>query len=241
MADLLTGFLSPIRERVVRDQSLCLEIRSDYINVYYRGGNALMLRRSAAGYSASFDTKYFSGPVPSMPPPLVSCSADVAAWLHAVPMLKQAIELAQPGEERDIQQLLVRDKNYGGIARSTDYYVCDIEYANREGRLDLIGLRWCYRRAVSGTVGSWGGGYLGGLVGGTAGLWGGAKSGAAVGTLFGGPGIGTAAGGAIGAVVGTLLGGLLGATGGREVLESVYGVRTRSSHDVGLQFWGVAR
>ena len=101
-----------------------------------------MLRRSAAGYSASFDTKYFSGPVPSMPPPLVSCSADVAAWLHAVPMLKQAIDLAQPGEERDIQQLMIRDNNFGGIARSTDYYVCDIEYANREGRFDLIGVRW---------------------------------------------------------------------------------------------------
>lgn len=34
MADQLTRFLSPIRERVERDRSLCLEIRSDYIKVY---------------------------------------------------------------------------------------------------------------------------------------------------------------------------------------------------------------
>jgi hypothetical protein len=52
------------------------------------------------------------------------------------------MDLAQPGEEREVQQLILRDNNLGCIARSTDYYVCDIEYANQHGRFDLVAVRW---------------------------------------------------------------------------------------------------
>lgn len=142
LADLQGGLLAPIRERVARDQSLCLELREDYINVYYRGGNVMRVSRANGGYSAFFDTKYFQGVVPSMPGARLREASDVAAWLAALPTLKQAMDLAQPGEEREVQQLILRDNNLGCIARSTDYYVCDIEYANHHGRFDLVAVRW---------------------------------------------------------------------------------------------------
>ena len=41
MDDLAQGVLSPLRDRVLADRSLCLEIRDDYLNIYYRGGNLL--------------------------------------------------------------------------------------------------------------------------------------------------------------------------------------------------------
>ncbi len=44
-----------------------------------------------------------------------------------LPRLKRAIDLMQPGEEREVQQLIFRDNNLRSIARSTDYYVFDIE------------------------------------------------------------------------------------------------------------------
>jgi hypothetical protein len=142
LADLQAGLLAPVRERVERDKSLCLEIRQDYVNVYYRGGNAMRISLADGGYLAFFDTKYFPNVVPPMPPPQVMAASDVSAWLTALPMLKEAIDLAQPGEEREVQQLILRDNNVGGLARSTDYYVCDIEYANKHGRFDLVAVRW---------------------------------------------------------------------------------------------------
>jgi hypothetical protein len=121
LADLQGGMLAPLRERVVRDRSLCLELRENYINVYYRGGNVMRVCPTDEGYSAFFDRKYFGGaeaPMP-MPPDRLRKPEDVGAWLSALPSLKQAMDLWQPGEEREVQQLVLRDNNVGGCARAT--------------------------------------------------------------------------------------------------------------------------
>src|SRR5207248_1385959 len=55
----------------------------------------------------------------------------------------QAMDLSEKTfEEREVQQSIARDNNVGGIARATDYYVCDIEYANEHGRFDMIAVHW---------------------------------------------------------------------------------------------------
>lgn len=140
--DLLRGSLAPILARVHNDRTLCLELRENYINVYYRGGNLLRVSPTDGGYSVFFDTKYFSGPAPALPAQRVRSASDVAAWIAALPLLKDTIDLAKPGEEREVQQLLLRENNFSGVARSTDYYVCDIEYANPHGRFDVVAVRW---------------------------------------------------------------------------------------------------
>lgn len=142
LTDLQHGVLAPIRDRVAQDQSLCLELRANYINVYYRGGNVMRVSSAVGGYSAFFDPKYFQGAVPSLPDPALREPSDVANWLTALPILKEAMDLAQPGEEREVQQLILRANNRRGSGRSTDYYVCDIEYASEHGRFDLIAVRW---------------------------------------------------------------------------------------------------
>lgn len=141
---LTTGFLAPLRERVCADKSLCLELRDDYLNVYYRGGNLLRLARTTAGYIASFDDKYFGGSPPSpMPTALVREARDLAAWLTAVPVMKQAMDtFPKDPAEREVQQLIVRDNNFGSVARWTDFYICDIEYASPHGRFDVVAVRW---------------------------------------------------------------------------------------------------
>ncbi len=143
-SDLHAGFLAPLRQRVIADKSLCLELRDDCVNVYYRGGNLLRLARTASGYVASFDTEYFCGRAPSIAPaPLVRDAGDVARWLDAVPSMKQAMDVfPKEPAEREVQQLLVRDNNFGAVARSTDFYICDIEYASGHGRFDVIAVRW---------------------------------------------------------------------------------------------------
>lgn len=146
LSALKQGVLSPLLERVRGDRALCLEIREDYINVYYRGGNLLRVSRLGSRYDAHFDANYLGGPAPaSLPGSSLTSPADVAAWLNALPGLKDAMDLffgRHPKEEREIQQLILRDNNFGSLARSTDYYICDIEYANSHGRFDVIGVHW---------------------------------------------------------------------------------------------------
>lgn len=142
---LSDGFLRPILDRVHLDRTLCLELRDDYLNVYYRGGNLLRLGRSGDAYAATFDVKYAKGTPLAHPASAVREPDHVRAWLDAIPHLKLAMDLYMghhPKEEREIQQLIARDNNIGSVSRATDYYVCDIEYANAHGRFDLVGVHW---------------------------------------------------------------------------------------------------
>jgi len=43
MLALKDGFLNSILEVVKRDDTLCLKIKNEYINIYYRGGSILKL------------------------------------------------------------------------------------------------------------------------------------------------------------------------------------------------------
>lgn len=151
MDDLGHGFLAPLRQRVRRDGSLCMELREDYLNVYYRGGSLLRLTRTPIGYAARFDEKYFApGSVrPVDLPDAVRDFCDVDAWLTGLPHLKDAMDVhPKLGAERQAQQLVVADNNTGIAARSTDYFVCDIEYASGFGRFDLVAVHWPSRPAT---------------------------------------------------------------------------------------------
>jgi len=41
--------MNDLSEGVLADRSLCLEIRENYINIYYRGGNLLKLSTGPGG------------------------------------------------------------------------------------------------------------------------------------------------------------------------------------------------
>lgn len=151
MEDLKSGFLSPLLAQVKNDQTLCLEIRDDYVNVYYRGGNLLKLaRKGTSRYEASFDTNYARNTTTGMAPlaalpGVVGSPAEVATWITSFPQIKQLMDFyfsSHPKEEREIQQMILRDNNFSSIGRSTDYFICDIEFANEEGRFDMTAVHW---------------------------------------------------------------------------------------------------
>lgn len=146
VAALRGGLLRLLLERVRGDHTLCLEIREDYVNVYYRGGSLLKVSRSGSGFDARFDSNYFAGAAATtLPKAAVGAEADVDAWVKALPGLKDAMDrffAKHPKEEREIQQLIVRDNKFGSVARQTDFYVCDIEYANAHGRFDVVAVHW---------------------------------------------------------------------------------------------------
>lgn len=132
--------------------------------MYYRGGNLLRVSRLGAHpapadrpkpYVAEFNSRYLVRrkelglPDLALPSNVLICPGDVDAWLQAFPVLKDAMDLffgRNAKDEREIQQSILRDNNFGGVARSTDYYVCDIEYANSNGQFDIVGVHWPSRR-----------------------------------------------------------------------------------------------
>ena len=172
LSDLHSGILAPLAEKVRSDSSLCLELRGSRINVYYRGANLMEVKELANGYSAKFDKEYFKNAKATPLPERVPLEDDdIAQWLSAWPHLKQAIDryltVIKSNHEREFQQLIVRENNFGrvsrpangdiqyakrSIARSTDYFVCDIEYeyaipaGNR--RFDLVAAHWPSNRHV---------------------------------------------------------------------------------------------
>lgn len=148
MADLDEGILSPITRMVRSDRSLCLELRGDYTNVYYRGGNLMKISSTAVAsvYSIFFDSNYLtSADALDLPDPNVKSIENVEHWISVSPYLKKAMDYhfaKKRKDEREFQQLVLRDNNFGSIANSTDYFVCDIEYQSEHGRFDMVAVHW---------------------------------------------------------------------------------------------------
>ena len=152
LQELENGILTPLLDRVKQDQTLCLDIRDNYINVYYRGGSLLNLRESARHiFDAYFDTNYFITKerdfISNFPKKIIKVEHTLY-WLdNAFPVLKNEIDLwfgRNTRNEREFQQDLARYNNAENIATGTDYFICDIEYANTENKskFDMIAVKW---------------------------------------------------------------------------------------------------
>jgi hypothetical protein len=149
LEDLKSGLLFPILDRVKKDNTLMLAFREGYVNVYYRGGSLLRLSKESVGYEAWFDPKYntsFGLSLPNFPQTLCTPS-DVSDLIAVLPSMKTAIDghvTTNDKVEREIQQMLVRENNYSSTSNASEYFITDIEMADRRlgARLDFVGFRW---------------------------------------------------------------------------------------------------
>lgn len=144
------GILHSLLERVKKDPTLCLEIRNNYINIYYRGGNLIEVKEKE-GFVAHFDTNYCSGAKNEVIETLRKNSKllvkdNVDTWINAIPSLKQAMDFwfgKHPKEEREFQQIVLRENNGLVIGSGTDYFIIDVEYDNHsDARFDLVAVEW---------------------------------------------------------------------------------------------------
>lgn len=146
MADLMEGQLKELLSYVKSDNSLDLEIRENYINIYYRGGNVLKVTEVRVNkYDFHFDSEYLK--VASfISENSINAYKSNFIWNNYFPLAKQAMDFyftKYSKEEREFQQLVVRENNYSTIANSTDYFIIDIEYDNRKNaRFDIVALEW---------------------------------------------------------------------------------------------------
>jgi hypothetical protein len=149
IADLLHCHLKSLLKYIKCDNTLDLEIRNNYINIYYRGGNVLRVEEKSPGYyDFHFEEKYLN----AAPDHLISSYEIIMKLCHEknwnayFPHAKQAMDLffnVHPKEERELQQMVIRDNNCSSIANSTDYFIIDIEYDNHNhARFDLVAIEW---------------------------------------------------------------------------------------------------
>ena len=149
MDDLLSDELNSLLNYIQSDHTLDLEIRSGNINLHYRGGSILKVNSKSkkGGNSYNFDfNEGFLSYTPFIDINYLNNLKDNKNWNHYFPMAKQAMDFyftQNKKEEREFQQLIVRDNNYSSIANSSDYFIIDIEYDNGKGaRFDLVALEW---------------------------------------------------------------------------------------------------
>jgi len=153
MKALIKEHLMPILDLIQRDHTLCIQIREDTINIYYRGGNILELKRNTKSYQTFFDKKYCEGEerkikVTEDLPNQINNNAEANKWVENIPFLKQIMDeyfSKHSKSEREFQQLVARENNNSTVANDTDYFITDIEYThpNSSGiRFDLIGIKW---------------------------------------------------------------------------------------------------
>jgi len=145
MKDLLTGRLANLLDYVKQDNTLDLEIRDNYFNIYYLGGNILKVTKTDNSYSFVFDYNYLKS-TPFIQKETLKLYQKEKNWNSYFPIAKQAMDFyfsKNSKEEREFQQLVVRENNYSSIANSSDFFVIDIEYDNQENaRFDIIACEW---------------------------------------------------------------------------------------------------
>jgi hypothetical protein len=90
--ELRKGKLQPILELVRHDDTLSLEIRNGYVDIYYRGGLLLGLTEQALdSFSCHFDEQYLGHDAeyrlecPAPPPAAISTVDHAVAWLQIGP------------------------------------------------------------------------------------------------------------------------------------------------------------
>lgn len=105
--DLNSGILNPILTNVHRDNNLTVEIRHNYINIYYRGGNLLRISEKKPGYNFFFDLEFIkeedSGAraIITSLPKHVAVRDGAQAWSDMIPTIKAEMD-DNPKQEDEI-------------------------------------------------------------------------------------------------------------------------------------------
>jgi hypothetical protein len=141
LSDFKSGHLSPLLERVKSDLELDLNIRKDYINIYYKGHSVLRLDNN---YSASIANEFKNV---MLLPQKLSSPNEVSQYLSILPSLKENVNKykakTKSSYEIEYEQLIIRSNNDNHSA-NTDVFITDRQYANiaSSSRFDLTGVFW---------------------------------------------------------------------------------------------------
>lgn len=138
--DLKCGVLSPLLEAVHGDRDLVLEIRNDYLNVYFRGHSLLRLEENGRCYPFSLHDKFRVEALCGLSS--LSNQEDTKQFVEAIPEIKARIlGLRKSANEIECEQMLIRANNCEPHL-NTDYFIIDRQLVTEDGRgrFDLVGI-----------------------------------------------------------------------------------------------------
>ena len=139
------GKLQRLLQTVLQDGTLDLQIRENYVNVYYRGGNLIEVRDIGGQFKPSFDAMYCIENHGLWTTFNISALRTVDDYIDNIPLLKREMDhwfMSHQWSEREAQQCMTYENNRSAIARDTDYFIADIEYAAEGFRFDMIAVKW---------------------------------------------------------------------------------------------------
>lgn len=148
MSNLKHGYLSGILQRVIEDKDLDLQIRDNYLNIYYKGNSLLKLTEaSQQHYRVEIHEKFLDG---STVPDLTD-QETVADFLSRIPELKEnIIRHGKSSLELEYEQLIIRANNQER-RNASEYFVVDRQYATGgRDRFDLTAVFWDRRQRGKG-------------------------------------------------------------------------------------------
>jgi len=139
------GALHCLLRAVQNDDTLCLEIRENKVNIYYRGGNLCRIASRKDGYILEFDQKYaISDEHKEYVKGLSKWTPK--EWVTHIPMLQSIMNANRPNVEDEFRQLVAWENNRSRICNDTDYYIADMQVfmQSKRGRryIDMIAVNW---------------------------------------------------------------------------------------------------
>mgnify|MGYP001102406019 FL=1 len=140
LQDLKSGFLSGLMARVRQDIDLDLEIRQDYLNIYYKGNSLLKLQEICPGQYRVVIHPKLSGNTQFQD---LTGQATADLFLAQIPQIKENIlQHGKSSLEIEYEQLIIRANNCES-RNNSEYFIVDRQVtAGKAGRFDLTGFYW---------------------------------------------------------------------------------------------------
>jgi len=141
--DLQNGLLAPLLDLVLKDRDLLLEIRSGYIDLYFKG-NGLLKVGAAHGTPSEYDVSTHEKFAVNLVRERMKTDADVQNLIEKIPRIKQEIATHKAhASEIEIEHFFIRINNREPGVNS-EYFVIDRQgvYGPALDRFDSIGVCW---------------------------------------------------------------------------------------------------
>jgi len=145
MSDLTKDSLKPLLDVVRKDCDLIMEIRENYINIYYKGHNLLRLKQTRDSYKVGMTNRFRVPQLDGITD--LKSKNDSEKFVESIPAIKQRIithvpDRVYPMSELESEQLLIRFNNNENL--STEYFIIDrqITKPTSKCRFDLAGIYW---------------------------------------------------------------------------------------------------
>lgn len=150
LTDLKEGILQDLLNKVANDDTLELEFRTGYLNVYYRGGSiSKLIHKGKNCYLDYFDENYKKEENinPENEGEKEEFQREIRTKEDCEILVKEIINRKEimnryfskiPKREREFQQLIERENNSN---KDSNFYISDIEYAWKDNRFDMIAVQ----------------------------------------------------------------------------------------------------